>query len=77
MTNNELFILLSKPWANVSDIRKIAQCGRDNATLIRDNIILDIRKNGQHVPISKTKIVPMEYVIRYLNLDIEHISLMA
>lgn len=77
MTNTELFRILSKQWANVKDIRKIASCGRDNATNIRNSIIEDIKSNNLRLPVSKNKIVPMTYVIRYLNLDIEHIALMA
>ena len=77
MTYTEMFDLISNPWVNVNDIKKIASCGRDSATRIRDDIILEIRKSGKNLPISKSKIVPTEYVIRYLNLDIEQISLMA
>lgn len=77
MNYNQLFSILSKPWANVNDIKVIACCGRDNATRIRNEIILEIKKSGKYLPISKSKIVPMEYVIKYLNLDIEYIALMA
>lgn len=77
MNYNQLFSILSKPWANVNDIKVIACCDRDNATRIRNEIILEIKKSGKYLPISKSKIVPMEYVIKYLNLDIEYIALMA
>ena len=77
MTYVELFNILSKPWASTSDIKLIASCGRDEATLIRNNISNDIRASGKHLPTSREKIVPMEYVIEYLGLDIEHITEMA
>lgn len=77
MTYVELFRILSKPWANVNDIKKIGSCGRDNASCIRDTIILNIKKNGLNLPNSKVKIVPMSYVIEYFNLDIDYISKMA
>jgi hypothetical protein len=77
MTYTKLFSIISKPWANVNDIKNIASCGRDKASLIRDSIINDIIKSGYHLPIAKEKIVPMEYVIRYLNLNIEYITSMA
>lgn len=77
MTYVEMFNLLSKPWASVNDIRIIAFCGRDEATNIRNKIAKEIKDNGKHLPIAKEKIVPMEYVINYLGLDIEHITQMA
>lgn len=77
MTYIELFDILSKPWASASDIKIIASCGRDEATFIRNNITNEIRESGKHLPTSKEKIVPMEYVIKYLGLDIEHITEMV
>ena len=77
MTYTELFTILSKPWISVSDIKIIASCGRDEATHIRNTITLEIKESGKHLPTSKEKIVPMEYVIKYLGLDIEHITAMA
>lgn len=77
MTNIELFAVLSKQWASVKDIKLIASCGRDNASAIRKFITNEILLSGKHLPTSKEKIVPMESIIKYLNLDIEYISLMA
>lgn len=77
MTSIELFNLISKPWASVNDIKKIASCGRDNAILIRDFISKEIIKSGKYLPKAKEKIIPMKSVIEYLNLDVEYISEMA
>lgn len=77
MTSIELLKILTKQWANINDIQKIANCGRDRASNIRNYIINEIRGNGFNLPNSKFKIVPMCNVIKYLNLDIEHIALMA
>ena len=73
MSNIEMISVLSKQWANVNDIKKIASCGRDNASKVRDIIINDIKKSGKNLPISKEKIVPMKYVIKYFNIDVDHI----
>ena len=73
MSNIEMIRVLSKQWANVNDIKKIASCGRDNASKVRDIIIDDIKKSGKNLPISKEKIVPMEYVIKYFSINVEHI----
>lgn len=77
MTSIELFQLLSKPWANVNDIQKIASCGRDTATGIRKSIEQEIYKSGKKLPSSKEKVVPMTYIIDYFGLDMKHISFMA
>ena len=73
----EMMSILSKQWATASDIQKIASCGRDNAINIRNNIIYNIRKEGKNLPIAKKKLVPMENVIKYLNLNIDYIASMA
>ncbi len=77
MSSVELISILSKQWANVNDIKKIASCGRDNAIHIRNVIIEDIKNKGKNLPIAKEKIVPMESVINYLNINVEHIYSMA
>ncbi len=77
MTSIEMTKILSKPWASVTDIRKIANCGRDKASIIRDDICNDILTNGKKLPICKQKIVPMDKVIDYLNINVEYIYSMA
>ncbi|MGE5455960.1 MAG: hypothetical protein ACM3O4_02475 [Ignavibacteriales bacterium] len=77
MTNTELFNLMSKPWANVTDIKMIASCGRDNAIVIRNTIRNDIIKSGKKLPIAKEIIVPMKCVIEYLDFNIDYIAEMA
>ncbi len=77
MKSTELLNLLSKQWANTEDIKKIASCGRDNATVIRDDIRSDILKTGKFLPKAKYIIVPMKSVIEYLDLNLDHISSMA
>ena len=77
MTSIELLKIISQPWASVKDIQKIASCGRDCATDIRNKISKIIRDNGQVLPDTKEKIVPMTYVINYLGLDVNHIAFMA
>jgi len=77
MSSIEMMSILSKQWATASDIQLIANCGRDKAIVIRNNIISNIKKEGKNLPIAKKKIVPMEKVIEYLSLNIEHIYSMA
>lgn len=77
MSSLEIINVLSKPWADVNDIKKIANCGRDKASLIRDDIRNNIVKEGNLLPICKSKLIPMERLVKYLNLNIDYIYSMA
>lgn len=77
MSYSELFKILLKPWASVNEIMSIANCGKDSAAQIRDNIIAQIKKENKEVPYSKKIVVPTEKVIEYLNLDVDYIKSMA
>ena len=77
MSYLELFHLISKPWASINEIRLIANCGRDSAIKIRNNIENNLKKEGKLLPKSKTIVVPMKYVIDYLGLDVNYIMNMA
>ena len=77
MTSSELLFLISKPWLNITDIKKIAGCGRDNATKIRDNIRKKLLESGKSLPTSRYIIIPSRNLIDYLDLDINYITDMA
>ena len=77
MTYGELFVLLSKQWANINDIKQLCGNGRDKARQIRNEIALEILKNGKRLLEGKEKIVPMSKVIDYLGMDIDYIAKMA
>ena len=77
MSSLEFISIISKQWANVDDIRKIASCGRDKAISIRNNIADKIIAKGMKLPIAKQKIVPMEFVVDYLNINVDRIYSMA
>ena len=77
MSYLELYKIISKPWASIEEIRKIANCGRDSAIKIRTNIEKEINKTGKVLPTGKTIVVPMKNVIDYLGLDLNYIIDMA
>lgn len=77
LSSLEMINILSKQWANINDIKNLASCGRDNAIRIRNEISSQIKQQGKNLPISKQKLVPMMSVISYLDLNLEHIYLMA
>ena len=77
LTYIELYKIICEPWANVSDIRKIARCSRDTAIKIRNKIEQEIVNSGKNLPNCKTRYVPTRLVLDYLNLDAEYIGMMA
>lgn len=77
MSYLELYKIISKPWASIDEIRKIANCGRDSAIKIRNNIEKEINKTGKVLPTGKTIVVPMKNVVDYLGLDLNYIIDMA
>lgn len=77
MSYLQLCETITKPWSNANDIKKIAQCGRDNAVKIREAIQKEIIKSGKNIPYGKTKYVPTKMVIDYVGLDLNYIFDMA
>jgi len=73
----ELFVLLSKQWANVNDIQKISNRCKDKSREIRNEITKEILASGKRLPNGKSKIVPMTKIIEYFDLDIDFIFKMA
>ena len=77
MSYQELFTIVSQPWASIKEISKIARCGRDAAIKVRDEIEDKIIKSGKKLPKSKKIYVPMKEVLDYFELDINFIKEMA
>lgn len=77
MSYLELFKIISRPWANIKEIRLIANCGRDSAIKIRNDIENIITSEGKILPTGKTIMVPMKYVVEYLGIDLRYITDMA
>ena len=77
MNYGELFLLISKQWANVNDIKQLCGNGRDTARQIRNEIEFEIQESGKKLLGGKEKKVPMSKVIDYLNMDIDYIAKMA
>ena len=73
MSYMQLFEVVNKPWASIKEIELIANCGRDSAIKIRNEIEDRIIKSGRNLPKSKTILVPMKDVLEYFNLDLKFI----
>ena len=77
MSYKELYSLVSKPWSSVKEIQTIANCGRDTAIKIRNEIINEIINSGKQIPNTKIINVPTKNVIDKLNLDVNYIFQMS
>lgn len=77
MSYRELFNTISRPWVSAKEIQSIAQCGRDAAVQIRNDIEYEIIKSGKKLPRGRTIVVPTKRVLEYLQLDIDYITEMA
>ena len=70
MDSKETLELISKTWCNLSDLMKLANVGRNSALTIKSNIRNNLQSKGYYVP---KNAVPMQEVVKYLNIDIEYL----
>lgn len=73
----EIFAIIAKPWVSTDDIMKIANCGKNTATKIRNEVEEEIALQGKKVPPSSPILVPTNMVLDYLGLDENYIYNMA
>lgn len=77
MNYKDMYALIEKPWVDVNDIMKLAQCGKYSATRIRGEIEEQIISSGKRIPSSCGKCVPTKLLLEYLGLDVDYIYAMA
>ena len=71
MTANETLKLIAKQWCNLSDLMKLAGVGRNNALVIKNTIKKRLENENYYVP---NNAVPMQEVVKYLNIDIPYLE---
>lgn len=71
MTANEILKLIAKQWCNLNDLMKLAGVGRNNALLIKSTIKKKLEEQNYYVP---NNAVPMQEVVKYLNIDIPYLE---
>ena len=71
MTANETLKLIAKQWCNLSDLMKLAGVGRNNALYIKSTIKKRLENENYYVP---NNAVPMQEVVKYLNIDIPYLE---
>lgn len=71
MTASETLNLIAKQWCSLTDLMKLAGVGRNTALVIKSTIKKDLEDKGYYVP---NNAVPMQEVVRYLNIDIPYLE---
>ena len=71
MTANETLRLIAKQWCNLSDLMKLAGVGRNTALGIKNSIKQKLEQEECYVP---NNAVPMQEVVKYLNIDIPYLE---
>ena len=74
MTASETLKLIAKQWCNLSDLMKLAGVGRNNALVIKSTIKKRLENENYYVP---NNAVPMQEVVKYLNIDIPYLEARA
>ena len=71
MTASETLNLIAKQWCSLTDLMKLAGVGRNTALVIKGTIKKELEEKGYYVP---NNAVPMQEVVRYLNIDIPYLE---
>ena len=74
MTASETLKLIAKQWCNLSDLMKLAGVGRNTALNIKSSIKQKLEHENYYVP---NNAVPMQEVVKYLNIDIPYLEARA
>lgn len=71
MTASVTLKLIAKQWCSLSDLMKLAGGGRNNALYIKSTIKKKLENENHYVP---NNAVPMQEVVKYLNIDISYLE---
>lgn len=77
MNYSELSKIIVKAWLNTQDIMKIANCGRNTATKLRNIISINLKSKGKLLPQSSPMVVPTKELLEHLGLNENYIFNMA
>lgn len=73
----EMYSIISKPWVNTEEIKKICLCGNKKAMAIRKAVEKIVKDMGKHLPESSQKIIPTPVLLDYIGMDIDYVYEMA
>ena len=73
----DMYNIISKPWVNTEEIKKICLCGNKKAMAIRKEVEKIVKEKGKHLPDASQKIIPTPVLLEYIGMDIEYVYNMA
>lgn len=73
----DMYSIISKPWVNTEEIKKICLCGNKKAMSIRKEVEKIVVEMGKHLPEASQKIIPTPVLLDYIGMDIEYVYKMA
>lgn len=77
MSYQKLYSIISKPWLDTNEIKKLCNCSTCSAITIRQEIEEIVKSSGKRLPISSHKVVPTKVALDYLGIDIDYVYDMA
>lgn len=74
MNAEDILILISKQWCNITDLMKLLGCGRNKALEVKKQIKEKLLKEGYFIPGND---LPMQAVVDVLKIDIDRLERIA
>ena len=72
MNSNEILKVISKQWCSLEDLKKLTGLGKNNLLKLKRDIKNNLNNNS--IP---NKLLPMNEVVKYLNIDIPYLEARA
>lgn len=69
MKSDEILKLISKQWCTLEDLKKLTGLGKNSLLKIKKEIRNNL--NNKSIP---NKLLPMNEVVKYLNIDIDYLK---
>lgn len=69
MNAKEILELISKQWCTLEDLKKLTGLGKNNLLKLKREIKNELNNNS--LP---SKLLPMNEVVKYLNIDIDYLK---
>lgn len=75
ITTKEILEILSNPWCTFRDLSKITNYGDNKTAQLKKEIMNKMKSEGYYI--FNERILPMDYVIKYLNINIKGLKEIA
>ena len=74
-TAKEVLEVLTKSWCNIYDLMIITSSGETKAFRLKKEILTKMKEDGYYI--FDEKKLPMDYIIKYLNINIKGLKEIA